>query len=229
MHAQRLVYLTIGHWALQAALGIPNIRTLKVKEAQKWLSCLRYITANALHTSEGCVLYIMMAMGYNFIYMMDTAKEISEMSAAQLTATCHHHPITRFSSWRNQLLWSVFIHMFYLPSFSDFNSHRSWHNVTRSQIFCYRSVTFHKPFTFTIYEISSFSTTTFCDEATSSINTWSTAQISSVYYRSMTLTIILLLWFIYTFCIYFMELSMAKIDWWLLKEFERMWKEVTVA
>jgi len=67
------------------------------------------------------------AMGYNFIYFtMDTAAEISsEMSAAQPTATCHHHPVARFSSWRNQLLWSVFIHTFNLPSFSDFKSHRS--------------------------------------------------------------------------------------------------------
>jgi len=40
-------------------------KKIQNKEAQKSLSCLRYITANALHTNEGCVLYIlMMAMGY---------------------------------------------------------------------------------------------------------------------------------------------------------------------
>jgi hypothetical protein len=101
-------------------------KKIQIKEAQKWLSCLRYITANALHTKEGCVLYIlMMAMGYNFIYMMGTAAEISAMSAAQPTVTCHHHPVAKFSSWRNQLLWSLFIHTFNLPSFSDFKSHRS--------------------------------------------------------------------------------------------------------
>ena len=31
MHAWRLVYSTIGHWAVQAVLGVPNIRTLNVK------------------------------------------------------------------------------------------------------------------------------------------------------------------------------------------------------
>ena len=31
MHARRLVYPTIGHWAVQAALGVTNICTLKVK------------------------------------------------------------------------------------------------------------------------------------------------------------------------------------------------------
>jgi hypothetical protein len=65
-------------------------------------------------------------MGGAIYFMMDTAVEISsEMSAAQPTATCHHHPVARFSSWRNQLLWSIFIHTFNLPSFSDFKSHRS--------------------------------------------------------------------------------------------------------
>ena len=30
MHARRLVYLTIGHLAVQATLGVPNIPTLKI-------------------------------------------------------------------------------------------------------------------------------------------------------------------------------------------------------
>jgi hypothetical protein len=54
-------------------------KKLKLKRFENGY-CLRYVTANALHTNKGCVLYIlMMAMGYNFIYMMDTAAEISEM------------------------------------------------------------------------------------------------------------------------------------------------------
>ena len=35
MHARRWVYPTIGHWAVQAALGIPNIRTLKVMAQER--------------------------------------------------------------------------------------------------------------------------------------------------------------------------------------------------
>jgi hypothetical protein len=34
MHARHWVYPTFGHWGVQAALGIPNLRPLKVKQPQ---------------------------------------------------------------------------------------------------------------------------------------------------------------------------------------------------
>jgi hypothetical protein len=101
-----------------------------------------------------------------------------------------------------------------IPSFSDFNSHGSWHNITRSQVFCYRGITFHEPFTFTIDQKSSFSTTTFCDEATSSINTWNRRLLYVTTYchngTTYSYTILPFL-FMHLFLVYLMALSIAKI------------------
>ena len=46
----------------------------------------------------------------------------------------------------------------YTTAFSNFHCHRSWNNITRSKIFCTRSISFHEPFTFTVSKDTTFTT-----------------------------------------------------------------------
>ena len=104
----------------------------------------------------------------------DTRKAGSQLLRGQVMKLKEN--VILFRSTTPGIQWKVSFELFCpclsfgLPSFADFNSHCSRNDISGGQIFGDWSVSLHETFSLAVDEVSSFSTATFSDEASSSVN-----------------------------------------------------------